>query len=447
MGRTILFSPVGGTDPIHFKNMRDGSLLHICRKYKPTDVILFLSNEILENHREDNRYIYCLEKLAEKENFKMNYRIIERDDLVNVHEYDTFYTEFTSILKDLFSEINDDDKILLNISSGTPAMKSSLQVINTLGEFDLTSVQVSTPTKKMNNEEENKKYDVEVLWELNEDNGDVYEDRCSEIVCESLLEMKKEEIIKMLIRSYDYSAALEIAKTCKNNSRYINAIKMANCRILLDFDSMYKFIPFKKKEILPFYDREGMKYFEYTLSLGIKVKKNDFPDFIRGISPIIVDLFKLVLKKEANIEIDNYCKRNKKGVVKWNKKKLLNSSKGIEINDLLTTYARERYKSNFSYDFVKSGDLVFLISELVKDKTCINIATDLRKIEEDIRNDTAHEIISVTDDVIKERTGYNSNEIFYKLKRMFDYTGIELKNEYWDSYDSMNDKIIKLINK
>ncbi len=56
MNQTILFSPVGGTDPISQNNYRDGSLLHICRVYKPTKVVLFLSREMLDFHRKDNRY-------------------------------------------------------------------------------------------------------------------------------------------------------------------------------------------------------------------------------------------------------------------------------------------------------------------------------------------------------------------------------------------------------
>ena len=62
MNQTILFSPVGGTDPISATNCRDGSLLHICRVRKPNKVILYMSQEVLENQKKDNRYLYCLEK-------------------------------------------------------------------------------------------------------------------------------------------------------------------------------------------------------------------------------------------------------------------------------------------------------------------------------------------------------------------------------------------------
>ena len=42
MNQTILFTPVGGTDPISLNNYHDGSILHICRFYKPDKVILYL---------------------------------------------------------------------------------------------------------------------------------------------------------------------------------------------------------------------------------------------------------------------------------------------------------------------------------------------------------------------------------------------------------------------
>ena len=57
MGKTYLFTPIGNTDPI--KYFYDGSMLHICRHYKPNIVYLYLSKEMIENQK----YIHtiCLE--------------------------------------------------------------------------------------------------------------------------------------------------------------------------------------------------------------------------------------------------------------------------------------------------------------------------------------------------------------------------------------------------
>ena len=120
MNRTILFSPVGGTDPMPQTNFRDGSMLHICRVYQPDEVYLYMSAEILALHQQDNRYIYCLEKLAELQGREMSCHIIERPDLRDVQVFDWFYEDFRQIIRDITAGVDESDTLLLNISSGTP---------------------------------------------------------------------------------------------------------------------------------------------------------------------------------------------------------------------------------------------------------------------------------------------------------------------------------------
>ena len=94
MNQTILFTPVGGTDPISSTNCKDGSMLHICRFYKPNKVIMYMSKEMLDYQEEDDRYRYCLNNLAKNQKREMEYQIIERKELTNVHEFDYFYQDF-----------------------------------------------------------------------------------------------------------------------------------------------------------------------------------------------------------------------------------------------------------------------------------------------------------------------------------------------------------------
>ena len=170
MSSRILFSPVGGTDPMSLYNCRDGSLLHICRVYRPAKVYLYMSKEILDNQEKDNRYLYCLEQLAKLQDRECEYVVIERPDLTNVHEFDYFYNDFREIIGKIMNDMDSSDELLLNVSSGTPAMKSGLLVLQTLGEYPCKTIQVATPERKMN-EHIHEGYDVTTLWELNEDNG------------------------------------------------------------------------------------------------------------------------------------------------------------------------------------------------------------------------------------------------------------------------------------
>ena len=161
MNKTILFTPVGGTDPISSTNCYDGSMLHICRVYKPDIVIMYMSKEMLDYQEKDDRYRYCLDQLIKLQKRKMEYRIIERRNLTKVHEFDYYYQDFRMIIEKIHENMDDSDTLLLNVSSGTPAMKSGLLVVQTLGEFPAKPIQVATPEEKIN-EHSHKDYDVQL---------------------------------------------------------------------------------------------------------------------------------------------------------------------------------------------------------------------------------------------------------------------------------------------
>ena len=453
MAKKILFSPVGGTDPISSReSIRDGSMIHIIRVYKPDKVILYLSKEIAEKEKKDKRYTYCIKKLAKLQNRKIEYEIIERPELADVHEYNFYYDEFREILKDIIKSMEKDDKLLLNISSGTPAMKSGLLVLNHLWEDKCESIQASTPQKSMNNKE--KDYDVETIWQLNEDNEENFENRCSEVQCTSLTRIKNEELIKKLIDEYDYDAAYTIAtyEDMKNSSKhYIDYLEIAKHRLLLDINSVDKIINklgIKEKSYCPVKSSDERKYFEYVLSLDIKVKKEQFGDFVRAISPIIEDIFEKIMEKQVGINIkQDLCdeqKYNEEIVFKWSEKKLKTSAKDNKANIIreIDKILNEN-SPNFKYGgFVYSSQLVPIIMTMVKDSNVRNVVENLRSVEQSVRNITAHEIVSVTETFIQKKTkGYTSKQIINDIKKALGYAGINISANDYDSYKQMNEDI------
>ena len=52
-----------------------------------------------------------------------------------------------------------------------------------------------------------------------------------------------------------------------------------------------------------------------------------------------------------------------------------------------------------------------MISYLSSRKEAADLVSDLRSVEGNIRNITAHEMVCVTDDVIKDKTNFSSNAI------------------------------------
>jgi CRISPR type III-A/MTUBE-associated protein Csm6 len=441
MGKKILFSPVGGTDPI--KYLYDGSMLHICRVYKPDVVYLYLSKEMAQNHRADNRYIYSIEKLGELLHHNFETHIIERNELTDVHQYDVFYKDFRTIIIDIEKSMNKDDQLILNMASGTPAMKSALLVLATLAEYRFLPVQVSTPQGRINSElEDRDNYDAEANWELDEDNTENFKNRCTEIKCFNLMSLLKRDMIIKHVEAYDYPAALTVAGEIRDDisDNTYKMLEIATERVKLNRNKINKLIKEISYDLFPIKDGDKQKIFEYALVLQIKLKKEEYADFVRGITPIVVDLLEMILEKQCNIKVTDYCTINSKTkIMSWNKTKLENAG----LMELLD----EQYadKGGFKIGPVYSNSLATLIHCKCTDTALLQKVDEISQTESAVRNIAAHEIVSVTDEWFKTKAGKSANDIFANLRFLMARAGINATEEQWNSYDKMNDEIKRLL--
>ena len=460
MNKKILFTPVGGTDPISETNFHDGPIIHIARHYKPDIICMYMSKEILDNEEADKkddkdknkegRYLYCIRKLGEKLGQTFEIERIERPELEQVQLFDSIYTDFETILDDITGKLNDTDELLLNISSGTPAMKSALLVLATMIDIPCKCIQVNTPEKNMNEHKHDKKdgFQMDLLWELNPDNngeyspGDENYNRTHEETLVSLKRLKYEEIIKKFVRSYDYHAALLLAEgmSAEHTKQYFNKLKLADARQKLNFYEVDDLLKNENKEMKEIYSpirtEKNRKAYEYMLALQAKEAKGEYVDFIRGISPIFTDLLEGILLKHAQFDISDYTYTDDEGV-KWDADRL----SGTQYIGILNA----AYTRGFAGGWVKSDHLVKLIQGLIADLSLRGCVEALRKIEKIVRNPAAHEIVGLSDKKIKEMTGYNCKEIIDLIREAFTYTSYNIKSCYWNSYDAMNDDIISSI--
>ena len=246
---------------------------------------------------------------------------------------------------------------------------------------------------------------------------------------------------------YDYSAALQVAKTIKKSAMdkgYYALIEMAKYRESLDYKKALEISLKEKAYCFPVKDDKGIKLFEYALNIDVKRRRHEYADFIRSITPLFVDLFEMVLKHETGIDINNYCKivkKKKHSVRVWDFNKLNESD---VLNVLNTKYKRN---GGLKEGELSSDPLVELLKVFmpISKKDGIDLIYNLREVEGTVRNIAAHEMVSVTDDVIKNKTGFSSNAIMRMIEKVFSYTDLDIKNEYWNSYDLMNQLIIERI--
>jgi len=444
MGKKILFSPVGGTDPI--KYLRDGSMLHICRHYTPDIVYLYLSHEMMEYHRKDNRYADAIQRLGAFLKHTFEIRLIERDELVDVQQYDVFYQDFRSEIVKIENQMEDGDELLLNMASGTPAMKSALLVMATFAEYRFKPIQVSTPQKGMNTEHEDRNtYDNELNWELNEDNSEGSVNRCTEVKSLNLMKMIKAEIIKKHVMAYDYAAALTVASEIRDDfSEDAYAwIRIMDARVKLDHKTISRLTAGGKYDIYPVRGSDKQKVFEYALVLQMKIKKQEYADFIRGITPLAVDLLEDILWNRCKIKLDDCSFISKDNIRKWDRDKLKRNGLAVLLDNAYKS------KGGFKYGPVYSGQIAKIIEHKCQDAKLIQKIDDLTYIEGKVRNVAAHEIVSVTNEWIQERTKRGSNagkkadEIFEILKYLMEEAGINASKEHWQSYDKINETIVR----
>lgn len=436
VNKKILFSPIGGTDPI--KYLRDGSMLHICRHYCPDVVYLYLSHEMMEYHRKDNRYIDAICRMGTYLNHHIDTILIERDELIDVQQYDYFYQEFRREIGRIESEMDEGDELLINMASGTPAMKSALLVIATLAEYRFRPIQVATPQKKMNVEHDDREeYDCALNWELNEDNAKDAPNRCTEVKCLNLIKMLKMETIKKHILAYDYAAALAVATEIQQDlseDTYC-MLRIADARAKLNLKKISALSAKNQYDVFPVKEGDKQKIFEYALVLQMKIEKQEYCDFIRGITPLVVDLLENILQKVCGIRITDYCDLNTKGQRRWNRNKLRQAGI-LQILD-------KAYNGGFRGDFVYSGHIAHIIENKSNDAVLIQKVHDIINVEQVVRNPAAHTIVSVTAEWIQRETHKTPQEIMSLLKYLIVKSGIHAKEADWNSYDEMNEKIIR----
>lgn len=440
--KKILFSAVGSTDPI--AGQHDGAILHIARTYDLDDIYLYYSKEMYELEQKDNRYVYCLNQLKERTGKTFNVHKIIKQDLAEVHIFDYFLTEFRNQIDSIISE--EECELYLNVSSGTPAMKSALQVLGTIYSKPITTIQVVTPSKKYNEHREDVKgeYEVELQWELDMDNQEDYVNRCSISTNVNLAAELKKEIIKKQIHNYEYLAASSISEEIDAflNPEVKKLLYAAEFRLKLDRVTCKKWLKDTNYKMFPHESGNEIDCFEYLLMLRIKMLKEQHIDFIRGITPLFVTLLEKIVERETSIKPDEYYIQQK-GIngtmsARWDAQK-------IQSNPLLYSILSMDGKKELRNGYALSSHFVDILEMCSHNTELKQLVSSIRQVEEKIRNPLAHCITYMTEEVIRNETGHSTQNIFDMLRKLMIFAGIKVTDEDLRSYELCNQHIERML--
>ena len=444
----ILFSPVGMSDPLTGNKKSstpeyyEGALLHICRYYTPDRVYVYLSQEALKLEAQDNRYSKSLELIQQAVQKPMQISYIERPDLVDVQIFDIFLLDFQEILTEIRKDYPEAE-ILLNVSSGTPAMKSALQTLTAASDLNLIPLQVSTPTKSANNKEE-KVRDIEFEWEHSRDNLSGAENRVTVSKNHNLLYEFNKKILISLIDSYDYRAAKMAANQMSGflSDEFIKLLDAAVLRCDLKYEQANRIISKLGFKSLIEAPNQAAEYF---LLLDIKIKKQQYTDYLRAMTPFILELFYQAAEIQCGLKLTDYTKKNNRFY--WDKDKIAGSRIDGKFNQQKKyhKYPRPCKGGNPSKDML-SWQLTNLIENLSPDSDFVKKTLKIREVEEKLRNLAAHTIQSFTQDEVKNATGHTPEEIHEQIfSYLTDYTEMPIKSETRQQYDQINKQLKMLL--
>lgn len=441
----VLFTCVGKSDPLTiFENnvIYDAAYMQIARYHYPDKIYFYMSKEICEFDEIDNRYEKSIMLLNRHLNTKIETHKIKRPELIDVQRFDEFYDDFENIINEIIIKNGKDVEILCNVSSGTPAMKATLQILAALSKYKLTPIQVDDPTKgKWQRDVDLKNYDLDFYWELNSDN-DINEDRTYFSKNDKFNFKIQKELLVNLIKSSDYEAAYDLVNSYKYriDKNVIDLIKFSLDRYNLDTKEILKS---PNKSLLPYLDEEQAKIFEYGLWLKVKIEKREILDFVRGINPFLYEICKYTLNNICKINILKYCHENKKNGVMYLTRQLMDTDRqGEELLNILDSEF-SKYKNRF---LSEKQMLTILYAKLDDDSELQLSLERLDSLRKKIRNIASHQITCVREEDIIKKLGKSVDDYVNIIRIVLACLNFDT-SKYWDSYNLMNEKIIEEINK
>lgn len=113
------------------------------------------------------------------------------------------------------------------------------------------------------------------------------------------------------------------------------------------------------------------------------------------------------------------------------------SDLGNEMLEALNTEFRKGYRDS-EYT---TAQLKVFIKEFCRDDEICRYAEIIRNAESELRNQAAHTIVAVDDNIIKRRIGITAEELYNVIKKMAVKLGM-VPSKIWSSYDDMNEIIL-----
>ena len=425
----ILISAVGTTDPI--SNNHDAALLHIARNYRPDKIVLVYSQEMLVKQDLINKVLLSIE--GYNPIIEIDFTTLNNDE---VHLFDKMYEVMGLIIQ---KYTNNDDEIILNLSSGTPQIKSALFALNRINDYNTQAIQVPTPKNGAN-----RKYtpltnsEIDALILENQDNSLDFVDRSIKDKSEKFTQALVKRHLRSLIASFDYQAAEAIINR-KEYNKLLSKKKIAYIREkLYDFSRVFKNQSILS-DILSFpLDDSQKKALNYYLMIDVLKEREHIADVL------------IKAKSLAEFVIEETIKKDHEGLILFdgNLPKLNSSFPDCEA--ILDDIDKKMKKSRGIED---TEERIFSVQSTLNLLSYLNI---LEFYEYDSQLQTAiNGILSLNGE--RNKVAHGLSEIDTRLLsrkklkqlsenlRLLLVDCLDIDSSYFNYYDKQNEELIKML--
>ena len=332
---------------------------------------------------------------------------------------------------------NDDDEIILNLSSGTPQIISALFALNRINDYNTQAIQVATPKKGANKEYKDlTDSEIEALIVENQDNSLDFVDRSIKDKSEKFNQALVKRHLRSLIASYDYQAA-EVIINRKEDTKSLSNIKKIRKKIS-DFSRVFK-NQCLLSDILSFpLDDSQKKALNYYLMIDVLKEREHIADVL------------IKAKSLAEFVIEETIKKDHEGLIVFdgNPPKLnpnfpdceailddidkkMKKSRGIEDTD-------ERiFSVQSTLNLLSYLNILEFYNYDSQLQTAINGIINLNSE----RNKVAHGLSEIDTRLLSRKKLKQLSENLRLL--LVDCLGID--SSYFNYYDKQNEELIKML--
>lgn len=480
----ILFSPVGSSDPVseerdpqtgRITSIFEGSMLQICRAEQPQMVWLYINDAENGFAAKKQACVDALNALGGDLGADFEVQAIDRTESAGTN----ILSDFQQILSGI-REDHQDAEILLNASSASPVMSTAIQVLEVSSGLDLkcvTAEPVEIPVPaELAGEPEQASEEAEEAAEVPEEAAEMTEtanteentsesdtpagEAASAEAVEDAAPAEpevpaepdhtaavRENTVKMLhvlIDAYDYRGALAVGKAAGElipqsfTGLLEAAILRSSGRIP---DALQSFRAQGQQALMP---GAGMIP-EYYLMLDLYLKQQRYTDFMRALTPFMIEVFIAAIRKQFQHDVTQYMIY---GSRKWDENKLVLTQMTGKFNETYTFHTKP--KPGKAGGFVTTAHLSNFMENMSVAKSHSHLILDTLKLrqsaEDKLRNWANYTLQYASAEDFRRACALTAEELLAMLRNYVrNYTDIVLSDEFLASYDKINEKLKSML--